>query len=170
MVPGDFVGYFAAVTGAAGALIGLLFVSVSLRPETVFGDQAPPRGRSLAGTAFTGLVNTFFLSLTALVPDVNLGIPALVLATISLAATLRLHLRLSGTGRQRVLLIVSICAFGFQGGAGIALMLQPHEVGILSDLAFSMIGSLAVALARAWLLLQGKHIEKPADSPSDVSA
>ena len=37
MVPGDFIGYFAAAGTAAGTLIGLLFVAVSLRPESVLG-------------------------------------------------------------------------------------------------------------------------------------
>jgi hypothetical protein len=38
------------------------------------------------------------------------------------------------------------------------------------DLAYSMIGSLALALARAWLLLQGKHIQKPAATEADIRA
>ena len=46
MVPDDFTGYFAAAGTAAGALIGLLFVAVSLRPETVLGRGA---SRSAAG-------------------------------------------------------------------------------------------------------------------------
>ena len=33
MVPSGIVGYFAATSAAAGALIGLLFVAVSLRPS-----------------------------------------------------------------------------------------------------------------------------------------
>jgi hypothetical protein len=49
-------------------LIGLLFVAVWLRPETVFGDGAPPAGRAQADSAFTCLADSFFVSLVALVP------------------------------------------------------------------------------------------------------
>jgi hypothetical protein len=34
-------------------LIGLLFVAVSLRPESVFGDRAMPAAKAQAGSAFT---------------------------------------------------------------------------------------------------------------------
>jgi hypothetical protein len=40
MVPTEFTEYFAAAA-AAGALIGLLFVAVSLRFESIFDDDAP---------------------------------------------------------------------------------------------------------------------------------
>jgi hypothetical protein len=35
VVPAESTGYFAAAATAAGALIGLLFVAVSLRPDSV---------------------------------------------------------------------------------------------------------------------------------------
>ena len=46
MVPAEFTGYFTAAAAAAGVLIGLLFVAVSLRSETVFGDGASAAGRA----------------------------------------------------------------------------------------------------------------------------
>ena len=56
MVPAEFTGYFTAAAAAAGVLIGLLFVAVSLRSETVFGDGASAAGRARVGSAgsFTG--------------------------------------------------------------------------------------------------------------------
>src|SRR5579862_8158803 len=79
VVPDSYDGYFTASTAAAGALIGLLFVAVALRPDSVFGAHASHTGRVRAGSAFTGLVNAFFISLIALIPDANLGYPAVVL-------------------------------------------------------------------------------------------
>ena len=40
MVPASFTAYFSANAAGAGVLIGLLFVAVALRPETIFGDDA----------------------------------------------------------------------------------------------------------------------------------
>jgi hypothetical protein len=59
MVPASFYGYFTAAAAAAGVLIGLLFVAVSLRPDTISGDEAPAAGRAQAGSAFTCQVNCF---------------------------------------------------------------------------------------------------------------
>lgn len=161
MVPSGYIPYFAAVTGAAGALIGLLFVSVTLRPETVFGAGAPDRGRTLAAAAFTGLVNTFFMSMSALVPSVNLGYPALVLAVSSLVSTLRLHGKLSRSRSQLAYLLLSTSAFTFQIVEGVYLIVQPRGNSGVENLAYLMIGSMAIALGRAWALLQGKHMEEP---------
>jgi len=161
VVPGSYIAYFAAVTGAAAALIGLLFVSISLRPDTVFGEGAPERGRTLAASAFTGLVNTFFMSMSALVPSVNLGYPALVLAVSSLVSTLRLHGKLSRSRSQLAYLLLSTSAFTFQIVEGVYLIVQPRGNSGVENLAYLMIGSMAIALGRAWALLQGKHMEEP---------
>ena len=99
MVTGDFIGYFAAAGTAAGTLIGLLFVAVSLRPESVLGAGAPPEGRAVAGSAFIALVNSFFVSLIAVIPHTSLGYVAAIMALLSLLYTLRLHRALAGAGR-----------------------------------------------------------------------
>jgi hypothetical protein len=62
MVPGVYDAYLAAMATAAAALIGL-FVAVSVRDDTIFGPNAIPGGEALAITAFTGLVNSFVVSL-----------------------------------------------------------------------------------------------------------
>ena len=54
MVPGVYDAYLAAMATAAAALIGLLFVAVSVRDYTIFGPNAMPGGEALAITAFTG--------------------------------------------------------------------------------------------------------------------
>ncbi len=159
MVPSSYIAYFAAVTGAAGALIGLLFVSVSLRPDTVFGAGAPDRGRTLAAAAFTGLVNTFFLAMNGLVPSVNLGYPAVILAVSSLVSTFRLHGKIARSRTQLAYLLLSTSAFSFQIVEGVYLIVQPRGNSGVENLAYVMIGSMAIALGRAWALLQGKHLE-----------
>ncbi len=60
--------YLGAVATAAAALIGLLFVAVSVRDDTIFGPNAIPGGEALAITAFIGLVNSFVVSLLGLIP------------------------------------------------------------------------------------------------------
>ena len=56
-----------------------LFVAVALRPDALFGAGASHTGRIRAGSAFTGLVNAFFISLIALIPNTNVGDTAVIL-------------------------------------------------------------------------------------------
>jgi hypothetical protein len=62
MVPAVYDTYLGAAATASAALIGLLFVAVSVRDDSIFGPKATPGGEALAMTAFTGLVNSFVQS------------------------------------------------------------------------------------------------------------
>jgi hypothetical protein len=93
MVPGAYDAYLAAMATAAAALIGLLFVAVSVRDDTIFGPNAMPGGEALAITAFIGLVNSFVVSLLGLIPKANIGEPAVIMAVISIVAIVRLQRR-----------------------------------------------------------------------------
>jgi hypothetical protein len=73
MVPDAFHDYFIASAGAAAALVGLLFVAVSIAPERTVTRSAPVERRTVALSAYTALLNAFFLSLVALLPQTNLG-------------------------------------------------------------------------------------------------
>ena len=164
MVPDDFTGYFAAAATAAGALIGLLFVAASLRPETVLGRGAPPAAQAMAGSAFTALINSFFVSLIALVPHTSLGFTAATMALISLYSTWRLHHELARHEAAVVQIVLALLAYLIQLGFGIALAIHPHDASFVYDVAYVLIGSFAVALRRAWSLMQGSHL--PADQAS----
>jgi len=155
VVPGNLIGYFAATAAAAGALIGLLFVAVSLRPDSIFGDKAAPTPRRLAESAFTGLVNTFFLSLVALIPQTDLGYPAAVLALGSLNVTLRRHIRTRGT-TQITVLVSTYAVYLAELGVGVAAIILPSNVGLVYVLAYLVVAALSVALTRAWSLLAGR--------------
>src|SRR5580692_8162883 len=91
MVPGAYDAYLAAMATAAAALIGLLFVAVSVRDDTIFGPKAVPGGEALAITAFTGLVNSLLIALLALIPQDNLGYGAVILAVVSIWSIVQLH-------------------------------------------------------------------------------
>ena len=114
MVPAANLNFFTDSAAAAGALIGLLFVAISLRTESIFGDDSPTSGRALAGSALTALVNAFFISITATIPHISLGIVVFVLALISLYTTTKLHRDLARREAQLALLIFSATAYSLQ--------------------------------------------------------
>jgi hypothetical protein len=164
MVPSVYTGYFSAASAAAGALIGLLFVAVSLNPESIFGENGTAQGRSMAGGAFIGLVDVFFLSLMALIPNIDLGTVAVGLGLVALVATVNLHRRLPKREFHLTLLALSAAAFVAQMTEGTLLLISPHQRSLVGDLAALSIASLSVALARAWALMEGRHLRSASAS------
>lgn len=161
MVPGIYDAYLGAVATAAAALIGLLFVAVSVRDDTIFGPNAVPGGEALAITAFIGLVNSFVVSLLGLIPKTNIGEPAVVMAVISIVSTVRLYRRLHA-GRNPLVLAVTLLAYAAQIGYGVLLIIHPHDSDQVINLSFLIFVTLVVSLQRAWSLLKGKHLANPA--------
>jgi len=84
VVPAELVNFFLGSVQASAALIGLLFVSVAISPTRIFGSSATARRRTAAGSAFTTLVDAFFVSLAALIPKANLGYTATIMAIMRL--------------------------------------------------------------------------------------
>jgi hypothetical protein len=156
MVPGVYDAYFAAMATAAAALIGLLFVAVSVRDDTIFGPKAMPGGEALAVTAFIGLVSSFVVSLLGLIPKVNIGEPAVVMAVIGIVAMVRLQRRLH-VGRNLIVLAITLLAYAAQLGFGVLLLADPHSDQLV-NLSVIVFVPLIVSLQRAWSLLKGKHL------------
>src|SRR5437763_13956963 len=92
-MPAEFQPFFIASVAASSALIGLLFVSVSIAPERIFGEGAEPRKQALAVSAFSALANVFFISMASLIPGVPLGLVVTILAAASSAQLLGLLVR-----------------------------------------------------------------------------
>ena len=157
MVPGVYDAYFATLATAAAALIGLLFVAVSVRDDTIFGPNAMPGGEALAITAFTGLVNSFVVSLLGLIPKVNIGEPAVIAAVITIVTIARLQQRLHA---RRSLLVgaVTLLACAVQFVLGVLLLVNPQNSNLLINLCFVVFATLIVSLQRAWSLLRGRHL------------
>jgi hypothetical protein len=153
VVPNNYLGFFQTASQASGALIGLLFVVVSLRPVQILGPNADSAARGLAASSFTGLVNAFFVSLLAIIPGENLGIGAAIMAALSLYHTLRLHLGRPGS-RHIVIFVASLLAYGVELYFAVDFILRPHDTDLVNDLTFVVIGSFAVALSRAWQLME----------------
>jgi hypothetical protein len=73
MVPDDFRDFFVAAAGASGALVGLLFVAISVKPDRVIGAAAQTIHQVRASTALTAPANPLVLALVALIPTANPG-------------------------------------------------------------------------------------------------
>ena len=159
MVPSAYQAFFTASTAASAALIGLLFVSVSIAPERVFGGQAEATRQAQALSAFTALVNVFFISFGSLIPNVPVG-PLVTIVTIPASLqTLSLLLllprwRSEGAARRGVFLfLASAAVYGYEMAIGVQLWRDPSNMGSLTGLLELLLGAYAIGLGRAWELL-----------------
>lgn len=149
----DFKDFFAASVGAAAALIGLLFVAVSLRLEKIFGAGAIQTMRGSAVAAFIALGNVFFVSLAALMP--RLAPQAIVvIAVVSIlqvrrasAAMSRLYPSLRGWRRFGV---ISMAIYLLELVIAVRLT---RNVGHPEGLVYTVLGLYAYALGVSWDLL-----------------
>ena len=163
MVPADYAGFFISSVGAAAALIGLLFVAVSIAPERIVARSAPPRTRASAISAFTGLTNAFFISLFAQIPHLNMSFPVIITGGISLASTFSTGFTLltgPGSEESRTSNIIFTLANGGLYVSELALValplwLHPTDAVPFFALSFILVGIYSTALARAWTLIAG---------------
>jgi len=163
MVPPEFLNFFSASTGAGAALVGLLFVAVSIAPEQMVTRRAPVERQAVAGSAFTALINAFFISLVALIPHLNIGTPIVPFICLCLVTTLiqawqllRLRKGWQSFLRRAFLVALSLVLYGLELLNALHLSFDPSQVGDLYGLIFLLVGVFALGLIRAWQLL-GVH-------------
>jgi uncharacterized membrane protein len=164
MVPQAFHDYFVASTGAGAALVGLLFVAVSIAPERTVMSGAPVERQAAATSAYTALLNAFFLSLVALLPQMNLGSAALVLSLVGLANSFILAWDLARHSKRRwlsivrrsVFILVGLLLYGYEFYYAILLLLSPTNSSPIFPLAVVLVGIYALGMTRAWQLLGGR--------------
>ena len=167
MIPAAYSNFLVASTQASAALIGLLFVSVSISPERVFGREAEAGRQALALSAFTALANVFFISFGGLIPNLSFGVLVVIAAMIAASQTLALLASLA-TWRREGILIRSLVLFGasaaiygFEIVIGVKLISRPTDTSSLTVLLELLLGGYSIGLARAWQLLgarQGRGI------------
>jgi hypothetical protein len=160
MVPQSFLAFFAASTGAGAALVGLLFVAVSIAPEQTVAGDAPVAPQAMAASTFTALINAFFVSLVALLPGEVLGSGTIVMSSVALVNSLSLAWNLfkepqSGLSalRRSFLVLAGIAIYGFELYNGVQLQRFPKDPGPIYAIAPLLIGVYGLGLTRAWQLL-----------------
>jgi len=159
MIPAQFDSFLATSATVSSVLIGLLFVSISIAPERVFGPTSDAARQAQALSAFSALANIFFISIASLIPNVPFGPVVTVIAIPSTLQTLGLllllpHWRAQGAVRRGlVLFLVSLLIYGYEFAIGIRIWIAPSDTGALVALLELLLGAYAIGLGRAWELL-----------------
>jgi hypothetical protein len=165
VTPDDFHEFFGAAAGVAGALVGLLFVAVSVTMERMEEQGETQIHRVRAATALTAFSNALAVSLFALIPGVNVGYTAFVVGVVgalfvigALLSMYRLRLRRPGELRGALFLVGLILVLVFQLSDGIRLIAHPHRDGPYESLAILVVVSFVIGISRSWELIGGPSI------------
>src|SRR5215469_4178760 len=84
MVPLEFTNFFGVMAGVGGTLFGLIFVAITIRPETIRGDGSSMLRPFQIASSYTALLNPLVISLFALVPHTTIGTVTIVMSSIGL--------------------------------------------------------------------------------------
>ena len=166
MVPDDFHDFFAASAGVAGALIGLLFVAISVASDRLAKAEASAQvHRIRAYAALTSFTNALAVSLFALLPGEKIGETSFIVALLGLAfvaaallSLVRLRQVRWTTVRDGVFLVGLAAIFIYQLLAGLSVANQPNNPGSVDAIAILVIVSFLVGISRAWELIGGPSI------------
>jgi hypothetical protein len=166
VTPASLHQFFSACAGVAGALIGLLFVAISVEHERLTAEDADQVHRVRAAAALTAFTNAFAISLFALVTSVGLAWPAFVVSLLgllfvaaSLLSLVRVHRFESGAPpRDAIFLIGLVVSFGLQLWFALRLISRSGDVGAANGVAIIVIVCFLIGIARAWELIGGPSI------------
>jgi hypothetical protein len=168
MIPNAMDNYFLASAGASAALVGLIFVAISLWPREKMSG-APPAWRAVAGGSFLALINAFFVSLSALNTGLNLGWPVVAMGLIGIVNSLLLGLPLFRPTpnwkehipvilANRVMVFASLAVYAAEGYFGGRLLLKADDALAVEGIAIVLVVLYALGLIRAWELLGVEQI------------
>jgi hypothetical protein len=164
VTPADLHGFFAAAAGVAGALIGLLFVAITIAQEQLRAQDAAQAHRVRAAAALTAFTNALTVSLFALLPGEKVGWAALSVALVglfsiaaALLALMRIRQSKPGELRDALFLLGLAITFGLQLGFGLRVGLHPRDTGSVQTIAVLVIVCFLIGIVRSWELVGGPH-------------
>jgi hypothetical protein len=166
VVPESIREFFVASAGVAGALIGLLFVAISVSAERLTrAEQDAQVLRVRAVAALTAFTNALAVSLFALVPGHKIGPTSVAVALSGLAfilATLLMLIRLHqvrwGAVRDALFLVGLCVVFVVQFIEGVSVIVQPGNSGDVNTIAILVVVCFLIGIARSWELIGAPSI------------
>jgi hypothetical protein len=166
MVPASIHDFFVASCSVAGALIGLLFVAISVAAGRLNRDDAlAPVHRMRAASALTAFTNALSVSLFALIPGQKIGPVSLAVAVLGMAFVAAAVLSVVRQGplrwstlRELAIPLGMLVAFVVQLLNGIQIIAHPDNPGDVNTLAIIVSAFFLAGIARSYELIGGPSI------------
>jgi hypothetical protein len=162
VVPRSLQEFFVATAGVAGALIGLLFVAISVAQDRLTSDNADPIHQVRASAALTAFTNALTISLFALIPEtgiawvaVSVGVVGVLFIAGSLVSLVRERQAHRAALRDATFLIGQLVVFGLQIRWGLRLVANGHDTDAAQSIAILVVVCFLLGISRSWELVGG---------------
>ena len=149
----------------AGALIGLLFVAISVASDRLSAEADGLLHRIRAVAALTAFTNALTVSLFTLIPEQMIGGTSVAVAATgltfvvaSLLSLIRLRQVRWGTVRDGLFLVGLVVTFVYQLLEGVDLLVHPDDSGAVDTIAILVAVCFLIGIARSWELIGGPSI------------
>jgi hypothetical protein len=165
MTPESFHELFTAAAGVAGALIGLLFVAISIEHERLTAADTEQLHRVRARAALGAFTNALVVSLFALIPDGGLGwtafgvgVGGLLFVLGALLSLARAHRSQAFAWRDALFLVGQVVTLILQLWYGLRLVSNDGDIGARRGIAVLVVVCFLLGITRSWELIGGPSI------------
>ncbi len=160
MVPPEYFLFFATMAAVGATLFGLIFVAISIVPESITTNQASLERQIKAASAYIALLNPFVVSLFALVPHILIGGVAISLSFVGLINTIGMIVNLMRASahandrfRTGLFVLGGLFLYCFEAYLAVRLIITPTDAVAIFLLADLLIFLSIYGVVRAWDLI-----------------
>ncbi len=160
MIPPEYVSFFSTMAAVGATLFGLIFVAISIVPESVATPTTSLDRQVRATTSYLALLNPLVISLFALIPHQQIGIVTIGMSTLGILNTLGMVLTLiRSTGpsltrfRHSLFILAGFFLYGYESYFAIRLIQSPADNVSLYFLADLLVAISVFGVIRAWELI-----------------